>query len=439
MIRKFEPRTGNYLGNQSPIEKMDDSVMSAVSPNSRILDDSQPTHLGAPGMWSTSTQEDYDRFYVARPVVGEWVRGVLKKWGIDPDHPEKLSYGRRIKVLNKLVRLHKEMTEKKEIDLLRRMTTGRDPSVPGGRIEALDTLMGRRGGLPEALLHRRRESSSKDREALHQRLRAWSRGDLHLEKPQGSSLHHLIEYDAAQTEGNFARTIAETNDTQVFVVENDWARATAGTGLEDISGEWHLPFEHCCWEFRVSGVRILVFTHASEGEDPFLWCCYGADGHWVIDDYGYLITENGLVGRPHDKSISNVEFPRVARLVHDNVRVACILIDAQVAEKSRVPASPTLNQSRAKRGKAPMQSHFVVRLLRRSERPRAARSTGASVGGARAPQRGHWRRGNFFHYDDPDSGREQYVNSGGFWVSKTWRSWYFAGDPNNLITKEYRL
>jgi len=43
------------------------------------------------------------------------------------------------------------------------------------------------------------------------------------------------------------------------------------------------------------------------------------------------------------------------------------------------------------------------------------------------------------HYDDQDSGQVQYTNDGGFIVSKTWRRWHFAGDPKNIIHKEYRL
>ena len=399
-----------YDGGLSPLGR---SPMLAVNPPPSVDLENTPLSIMHPGEWSTPTQEDYDCIASGQPVQGEWMREKIRLWGMDPDRVHRLPMQRRIRLLNRLVRLSRQLEKERDALLLKELfATDRAPCSP----------------TPE---HRSR--------LFYDVLVPWSRGELRLEKPQGVSLHHLLDYDAKHTKGKFTRTLFENQDTQSIVVENDWARATAGTGLDTTAGEWRLPFEHICWEFRISGVRVIVFTQASEGQDTLLWCVYGKDGHWVIDDYAYHVTPQGLSAGMQHYSRGSTEFPRVTRLVHDNIRVACILRDAAVAREERVPVGKGLNKNRTQKGLRPIRDHFVVRLLDKGHRRTArAKSAGAGLGGGWR-QRGHWRPGNWFHYDRQDAGQVQYVNDGGFWVSKTWRSWYFAGDPNNLITKEYRL
>jgi hypothetical protein len=99
------------------------------------------------------------------------------------------------------------------------------------------------GLLEQFEAQRRGEHASRERERVHREiLRPWALGPLIMERPQGSSLHHLLDYDLENTPGKMADTIIRCDDTQDIVVENDWARVVPA----HIAGEWRLPFEHCC-------------------------------------------------------------------------------------------------------------------------------------------------------------------------------------------------
>ncbi len=269
---------------------------------------------------------------------------------------------------------------------------------------------------------------------LHIRLRQWARGTLKLERPTGSSFHHLMNYDKHCTEGS--ASVFTAGECQIVLVENDW-----GAAVPQVDGEWRVPFAFICWEFRLSGVRVLAFTEADR-EPARMWCCYGAEGHWVSDDYSYEIGRASLPsGTPFkDMDVDPVEFRRVVKVCYDTIRASCIMLDAQVARQAHVAASSKLKEKRAREGKAPPRDHYVVRLLHEERRSyHRARSAGGATGVDRAPQRGHWRKGTWVHYDDQDSGQVQYTNDGGFVVSKTWRRWHFAGDPKNIIHKTYSV
>jgi hypothetical protein len=257
-----------------------------------------------------------------------------------------------------------------------------------------------------------------------------------LERPQGSSLHHLADYDRGTGTGKVGRDIGEWfGQCQIVLVENDW-----GAAVPQIEGEWRVPFAFICWEFRISGVRVLAFTEADK-EPNIMWCCYGADGHWVVDDFRYELGCPTLPRGIAKPGVNAYEFRRVARMCYDTIRASCIMLDAHVAHHERIVASVKLSERRAREGRAPLRDHYVVRLLHSEQRAyHVARTKGSPLGsGNRAPQRGHWRKGTWVHYDDQDSGRVQYTNDGGFVVSKTWRRWHWAGDPNNIIHKSYKL
>lgn len=503
MASKFNKTTGNYHNPKDPLGMHLDSVLLSVNPPEGVGLRDETVTIGREGEWSVDAQADYDRLQAGTPIQGEWMRNKVRSWGVDPDHPERLGYTKRIKVLNKLVRVSRQMYA----DKMRRMDesilnvnkvnvpqavyrgTMAEAVIAGKPLECVymphgevgttirdlrAILLGEYNLTPEAftkldkrkqnkilakieaLLTRelmaqhpdargtgattiRIESKLKERNALHHSLEQWALGDLILEKPQGSSLHHLIQYDTENTPGQLARSHINDPDMQIIVVESDWARALAGKNIDH--GHVPLPFENICWEFRISGVRVLAFTCEEMHKPDALYCVYGRDGQWVIDDYMYDIREGRTTARPHRTDVKNVEFDRVAKLVHAEIRAACVMIDASLASRERVEASPALNRQRSRTGKTPLRDHFVVRLLKprravthRGDAPRSARQDGDPW-----KQRGHFRIGNWYYYDDPDSGKEQIPNDGGFIISRTWRSWYFAGDPNNIITKEYRL
>jgi hypothetical protein len=284
------------------------------------------------------------------------------------------------------------------------------------------------------------DAARAERTALHEALREWEAGPLRLEHPQGSSYHHLVDYDTkrnAPTGDNMLDIERMYGPPQIFVVERDWARAFAGYELE---GECPMPFDHCCFEFRISGVRVLAFVREEQGIGTLLYSVYGRGGTWVVDDYCYVVEGSLMTPHKHHPEVrlDRREFPRVNRLVWDNIRVACIMVDANVAERTPRIASPALVKRRVQERRAAPRNHYVVDLKRRVRYVQTARTAGGTPSG-RAPQRGHFRRGNYFYYDDVDSGKQPWMNPGGFWISRTWRSWYFAGDPDNIIEREYLL
>lgn len=286
----------------------------------------------------------------------------------------------------------------------------------------VSTLNGRPGGQDE-------------RTDLHERLIAWSRGTLTLERPQASSLHHLVNYD--KTCGDRKSFLSNTDDMQNIIVEHEWARAMPPTML----GEWRVPFAECCWEFRVSGVRVLAFTFAEDVEHLKMVMVYGKDRVWVSDDYIYDLSNDGLKGKPHEllaRYGDTIEFRRVAELIRANIRASCIMLEANniVERETREPSEALVAKAR-REGMSPPKKHQVIRLLNMERRSAYRSHMGAGSSGTK--QGGHWRRGTWVHYDDQDSGKVQYMNDGGFVVSKTWRGWHFAGDPSRMIDKEYRL
>lgn len=121
------------------------------------------------------------------------------------------------------------------------MTPAQFAALPGRRQDELTRKLRRvmeremrrqKPGLVESFHARHEyELASRERERVFNNvLVPWSLGPLVLERPQASSLHHLLEYDARCTPGGFASALARDDDTQSFVVENDWARASAAGG-----------------------------------------------------------------------------------------------------------------------------------------------------------------------------------------------------------------
>lgn len=460
-----------------------DTGLGLIGPAQNFLQKADlDTMISASGLTTTFIWKDLDRIKRARGrLETTYVRDFLKDEGLDPDKFARLPFGKRRKLHNRMVRdlsalasdtadvnrLANVILEGKSSDrvvwYLSSQSDEHIVTTVGKIIEVMETVLRERyknhaemkdldlvarvrvfrevgarlakivGTAPSPEVLR---AAQEARNALHKSLRTWALGPLVMERPQGSSLHHMIDYDPAQTEGLAGRSILQSSDMQSFVVENDWGKA-----VPPVSGYWRVPYGEICWEFRISGVRCLALTVADR-EPGVMFLVYGRDGHWVGDDYQY---ELGCPELPRGELLDTrrpdpVEFRRVAKMCYDAIRAACIMLDAHVAHNEKVAASPSLVERRAREGRAPLRDHYVVRLIRQQGRHvhHRARSAGYDTEG-RAPQRGHWRAGTYVHFDDQDSGQEQYVNDGGFIVSKTWRRWHFAGDPNNIIQKEYRV
>jgi hypothetical protein len=403
------------------------------------------------------------------PFESDIVRRMIERQGLSPSDLRSLSARARAKIHDEIVRiLQKQVAENgRDNSVLRGtmldgLTLGRDDEdvqMPGGTVTTLGRIRRYLTGVGLSTEQLRRLPSTEQdrvtrraerairaeksagrqfdgteqrraRTALHVSLREWARGPLRLEHPQASSYHHLLEYERSCYGDSELERIRD-RDPQIFVVERDWARAFAG--YENLTeGTCPLPFPYCLFEFRISGVRVLAFIN--EGE---MFMIYGRDGVWVCDDFVYD-WESGAHHRESEyKDFADVvEFDRVAQLVRDNVRVACIMVDANVAARQTVLASPALVQRRRAQGKAAPRNHYVIDL-KRQRRYESHRAGSGGPSGIKQP--GHFRRGTWVHYDDPESGSVQYADDGGFWHSRTWRKWHFAGDPENIIEREYKL
>lgn len=238
---------------------------------------------------------------------------------------------------------------------------------------------------------------------------------------------------------------------QLFVVDHDWDKAFAKSdGFNEIV-DWPLPYDNCCFEFRISGVRVLAFVQETDIQDQgkYLHCVYGMDGHWQSDDIEYVITRGdnagGWCNRVSGRRALTREPSKLMELmafVTAQVRAVCIMLDSQVATTERQPASHALNKTRVAKGKTPLKDHHVIRL---SKRRRGQRDGTKSVPSGRHV-RLHWRRGHWRHHDrlldnaDPDIRIVEQPNESGVWVSKQWINSMLVGDESlGFVEKEYRL
>jgi len=265
-------------------------------------------------------------------------------------------------------------------------------------------------------------------------VKAALQGGLKLEKPQGSSLHHFMQYMDDSDLNNLDREELQflMHDFQSVVIEHDWAAAFRGVpGMLD-DGDVPMPFDWTCFEFRISGLRLLVMMGEQES-----FLVTGVNGHWYVSqerfkfDGGKFISINNT----EDSMMTIHGVQKFMAFVGDQIRAACIMLDASVAEVSAQPPSEALQKRRAQQGKVPLKSYHVVRLHRKHRGPRA--EAGPVTG---QHKRAHVRRGHWRHFNDGGSGAEQVVVADGHLRSRTWIHWMLVGDISlGFVDKEYRL
>lgn len=249
--------------------------------------------------------------------------------------------------------------------------------------------------------------------------RTWMGGELRLQRPDGSVLHQLLEAwrkrEIIEGSPRFGFTsdpvthFASLLDANfhVFVVEHDWASAFANSNIKLFSKdemEFIQPYEHCCFEFLISGKRTCYIVH-SDGDKSvtrvavFIKLKLGwFQIFWNHPDSDIL---TALVGSQHQAIL--------------------IALDSAVAEIAVIRAPHKLNRAREKCGKIPVLDHNVVNLSRRSQPaalpPDHDPETSRGV-------RLHFRRGHWRHFE----------------TFKTWINWTLVGDPDlGFVDKHYRL
>lgn len=289
----------------------------------------------------------------------------------------------------------------------------------------------------KAVRHRRWEPPTPEEyQADVQRVVAALKGGMKLEKPQGSSLHHFRQYLEESTMDNMDDDEVDflMNEFQSVVIEHDWAAAFANVpGMLD-EGEVPMPFDATCFEFRISGLRLLVMMLDKE-----CFLVTGINNRWYVSDERFYFHDNGTFtlsgGGPITRGGFAVsEAQQFLAFLGQQIRAACIMLDAGVAEADAQEPSPALNKHRAKRGQSPLKAYHVVRLHRKhAPRGEVGPATGRHV-------RAHVRRGHWRHYQDGGSGHEQFTDKDGYLRSRTWINWMVVGDINlGFVDKEYRL
>lgn len=259
------------------------------------------------------------------------------------------------------------------------------------------------------------------------------RGGIRFEKPQGTSLHHFLDYLHAGANPNKNMHVWEffKNEFQSFVIEHNWAKAFEGVKDFD-GGEVRLPFGYTCFEFRISGLRILCFLGESVDGTIEGVLASGVNKRWYINPNRVMFDGNKLY-HPGADPVED-EIIDYLKLLGDQIRAVCIMLDAKVAVgERRAIGGPGLNKQRQREGKTPLKDYHVVTLAKRL-RGHAERGEATGV-----HRRLHWRRGHWRHFSTP-GGEVHYINADGITVSKTWINWQLVGDETlGFIDKHYKL
>jgi hypothetical protein len=262
---------------------------------------------------------------------------------------------------------------------------------------------------------------------------------LKFEKPQGSSLHHLMQYVAETGMMNNDGEALIKNNFQSIVVEHDWAASMVGIEGFNDDGEIPMPFDWTCFEFRITGLRVLALVGEHDGTCYGI-VCTGVNGRWYVNAEQFDVRRGKFTAKwkeddpytPEDSDFKALA-EKFLHMLSQQIRAVCIILDAGVGETDVCPASPALNKKRREQGRMPLKDYHIVRLHRRHTRSDVrGPATGRHV-------RAHYRRGHWRHYKDGASGREQYIDNG-ILCSKTYIHWMIVGDINlGFVDKEYRL
>lgn len=244
-------------------------------------------------------------------------------------------------------------------------------------------------------------------------LRDWANGDLKFARAVGSRFHKLRgcdaeakDIEALSNDGKRAEDLVETGKVQVFVIEHDWAAALAGA-FDEPDAQVRVPYPECAFEFQVSGKRVIAISLLRRGDEAESL----AIQIYVEVEFGWHCMLPG--------TYSN----RLQKAVFDQVRAACVALDAEVAQAEIVIAPHRLNKARAGRGKLPLGDYHIVVPVKRGRSDRLEEESEGTTD-ERRRVRLHFRRGHWRHFE----------------THKTWIKWTLVGDPDlGFIDKHYRL
>lgn len=184
---------------------------------------------------------------------------------------------------------------------------------------------------------------------------------------------------------------------QDFVVKHKW-----GDIVELGEAPVKLPYEACLFEFKFSGIPVIVAAWQADG-DP-------------INCFLTLEAKNGAwIGLSEG---TKLECYSIYQACWKEIKAICVALDAEVATSIVQRAPAALNRKRVKSGKSALLDFHVVDLSRRH---RVSNQTDGHTGGKK---RLHFRRGHWRHYENHTS----------------WIRWTLVGNPDlGFVDKEYSL
>lgn len=234
----------------------------------------------------------------------------------------------------------------------------------------------------------------------------WGRSaDIHLQ-PQVSSrahkaceswsIHGLMDAGNPTIATAYGRLLPPQG---TFMIQHDWAGALGAEAMQ-VGNDFRTPYDRCGFEMRVNGRNLFTYVGISDTLPMAAMPFVEVNGYWI-----------GFDG-------DTVERYPLLQKTWDQIRAACVALDAEVATHEVVRAPHLLNKKRERAGKLPILDHHVISLARRHRvEPLGGEPTGNR-------KRLHFRRGHWRHYEQ----------------SKTWINWMLVGNPDlGFIDKEYRL
>ena len=215
-----------------------------------------------------------------------------------------------------------------------------------------------------------------------------------LHKLAQEYIHGRVYFLAEKTKTDMALF----KDIHPFVVQNDWAKAFENA-TDYAEGEINLPFNICAFEFRITGLTVIVIALQPEGESVQCIGFVESKGVWFCGE-------------------EKLREDDVFNFAWKEIRAICIALEAEAANHELVRAPEKLNRLREAEGKLPLYAYHVVKLSGRH------RASAGQFGGTHRSPRLHFRRGHWRHFS----------------THKTWIKWMLVGNPElGFIDKEYRL
>lgn len=245
--------------------------------------------------------------------------------------------------------------------------------------------------------------------------RIWSEQGFRLERADGGSvLHQLLDawkqndlIEGPPIEGfDTAKYFAGILDHgfHSFVCQHDWATAFRNADIDLASEEvtFRQPYDHCVFEFSVSGRRVCFISNFDGS--TYLFAAF------VRLRVGWFTL--ALRRWP--------QFVPLYLLLRSQHTAMMIALDAGIIETPIMRAPESLNRARKQRGRVPVFDYRAVELVGRTKPAVLPPESDSDRAGVRL----HFRRGHWRHFD----------------TFKTWINWMLVGDPDlGFIDKHYRL